>query len=321
MHSYFAFGLKLQSSDAIPGLIEVNERGPADVTIWVGQRPDLAEPPLPIYRDATAPGSLYENRQMFRFPERNTLCIRFNDGTDFYLDSTGTEIWTQWESPYTIEDMATYLLGPIIGYLLRIRGHVALHASSFTVENRAIALLGGAGAGKSTTVAAMALRGISVLADDVTVIREDADGFLVQPSYPHLRLWPTSVELLYGSPDRLKPITPNWDKRDLSLQDGYCFQSTSTRLAAIYVLGERLHDDTAPRVEAIDSRQQFIHLVGKTYGNGLLDAKMRSHEFEVLGRLIRVVRVKRVVPHVSSTRLPQLCDVMLNDIKTHYSTS
>jgi hypothetical protein len=76
----------------------------------------------------------------------------------------------------------------------------------------AIAFVGGPGAGKSTTAACFALRGFSVLSDDVSAIDNHGDGFSVRPAYPHLRLWPASVPSVLG-PEALRPITPNWDKR------------------------------------------------------------------------------------------------------------
>ena len=100
--------------------------------------------------------------------------------------------------PYTVEYMATYLLGPILGYILRLHDIVALHASSVVIDGQAVAMVGGPEAGKSTTAAAMAIRGFPVLADDVTALDPCPQGFMVRPAYPHLRLWPASAESLCG---------------------------------------------------------------------------------------------------------------------------
>ncbi|MBL4883368.1 MAG: hypothetical protein JKY95_02380 [Planctomycetaceae bacterium] len=318
MYCYFAFGMRIDSSGEIPGLhciedCDLREERPVDLTIWIDQTPELTEPAHPVHGDATAPGAYYENRSLFRFEKSGILLIRFHDGTDFYVDRLGTQIWTTWKPPFTSEDMSTYLLGPILGYVLRIRGSVALHASSFVVGDRAIALTGSAGAGKSTTVAALAMRGNPVLADDVTVLEEEGTGFRVLPSYPHLRLWPESAELLLGSVDSLEPITPNWHKLDFNLLDGYQFATSAAHLSTIYFIADRSPEDRAPWVEQVDGQEQLIGLIGNTYGNGLLDESMRLHEFNVLGRLIQSVKVKRVVPHISPDRLGRLCDVILED--------
>src|SRR5271156_6758875 len=73
------------------------------------------------------------------------------------------------------------------------------------------------GAGKSTTAAAFARRGFAILSDDVSALWDCRPPFLLQPAYPQLRLWPSSVRLLFGADDALPPLTPNWDKRGLDL--------------------------------------------------------------------------------------------------------
>src|SRR5205085_1986600 len=112
--------------------------------------------------------------------------------------------------------------------------------SAVALGNRAVALLGPAGAGKSTTAAAFARRGYPLLSDDVVPIWVRDGLFVVPPAYPCLRLWPASVAALYGAADALPPLTPTWDKRCLDLTQGGCrFQQHPLPLAAIYVLGER----------------------------------------------------------------------------------
>ena len=54
---------------------------------------------------------------------------------------------------------------------LRLRGVPALHASAVAVGGAALAVVGSAGAGKSTTAAARAARGHAVVADDVLALR------------------------------------------------------------------------------------------------------------------------------------------------------
>ena len=88
----------------------------------------------------------------------------YADNTEFVVDQRGREIWTTWPEPLTLEDTATYLLGPVMGFVLLLRGLVSLHASAIVVDDAAIAFVGPAGAGKSTTAAAFSARGFSVLA-------------------------------------------------------------------------------------------------------------------------------------------------------------
>ena len=108
----------------------------------------------------------------------------YADKTEFVVDRAGREVWTTWPAPLTLEDNATYLLGPVMGFVLLLRGLVCLHASAIVVDDKAIALIGPAGSGKSTTAAAFAARGFSVLAEDVVTLDDRGDSFLVRPAYP-----------------------------------------------------------------------------------------------------------------------------------------
>jgi hypothetical protein len=233
--------------------------------------------------------------RVFRVLDGKYFRFSYADQTEFVLDNAGTEVWAAWREPLTIEDTATYLLGPVMGFVMLLRGVVCLHASAVAIGDKAIALLGPAGSGKSTTAAAFAERGYSVLAEDVVTLDDRGDHFLVRPGYPCIRLWPPSVKALYGSETHLPKLTPNWDKCYLELSDN--FQREPLRLAAIYHLGERRHDAVAPFVQALDRAEGLMSLVGNTYATKLMDKQMRAREFELLTRVLHHVPLRRVTPH------------------------
>ncbi|MGH9848286.1 MAG: hypothetical protein ACREBD_00380 [Blastocatellia bacterium] len=213
--------------------------------------------------------------------------------------------------------MATYLLGPILGFTLRLRGITSLHAGAIAIGNRAIALLGPAGAGKSTTAAAFLGMGYPLLSEDTAPLVDQGDRFLIQPGYPGIRLWPDSVSALYGSAEALPRITPTWDKRYLDLTRKVDqFQKKPLPLAAIYILGERSPDSSAPRVETVPPHEGLISLVTNSYTNYMLDETMRAREFELLGRVVAGVPLRRVTPHTDPARLSALCRAILNDFRS-----
>jgi hypothetical protein len=204
----------------------------------------------------------------------------------------------------------------VFGFVLGLRGVCCLHASVVVVDGWAVALLGSAGAGKSTTAAAFARQGYPVLSDDVAALLVRQGRFFVQPAYPHLRLWPNSVATLYGSPDALPTLTPTWEKCRLDLTgQGYHFQEQPTQLAAVYALDERRDEPVAPYVEAFSGRAALLRLLGNTYASRLLYPPARNREFELLGRLARTVPLRRVFPHADPRRLAGLCDVIREDFR------
>jgi hypothetical protein len=241
------------------------------------------------------------------------------DGARFATDRRGCEIWADWpDQNYTLEDAATYLVGPVIGFVLRLRGALPLHASAVAIEGYAIALVGGPGAGKSTTAASFAKLGYAVLSDDLAVLREESARFMVQPGYPRVNLWPDSVRTLFGSEESLSRISPTWDKRFMALapgREGLLFERRRLPLGAIYILGERQTELSIPVIEKMEGSEALLNLVANTYVNYVIDSEMRQQEFSALSRLLTNVPVRLVQPPADPSCLRNLCEAIGTDAK------
>ncbi|HLM24888.1 MAG TPA: hypothetical protein VK274_07495 [Pyrinomonadaceae bacterium] len=255
--------------------------------------------------------------RVFRLAEGRYYRFSYADRTEFVVDHAGTEVWAEWCAPLTLEDTATYLLGPVMGFVMLLRGVVCLHASAVAIGDEAIGLVGPAGSGKSTTAAAFSDRGYRVLAEDVLTLDDRHDHFMVRPGYPCIRLWPAAVKTLYESETHLPKLTPNWDKCYLDL--GGQFQGKPLALAAIYQLGERRHDAGAPFVETLDRAEGLMSLIANTYATKLMDKQMRAREFELLTRVVNHVPIQRVTPHADVKRIPELCDRILDDFSHRFT--
>jgi hypothetical protein len=281
-------------------------------------RPYPAEEDAPGKEELTYASSNPEDTSnpgpcVWRVAERGLLRIGYPDGTQFWLDDKREAVWATWPETSSLEETSTYLLGPILGLLLRLRGITCLHASAVNFGGQGIVFVGPAGAGKSTTAAAFARDGHAVLSDDIVALVERKGSFLVMPAYPHLCLWPDSANMLYGSADALPRFSANWEKRRLALgETGPSFESRPLPLAAIYILGGR-RPDSAPCVEAVRPQAALLSLVADTYANRILDRELRAREFEVLGRLAATVPIRRIYPHTDSSRLGDLCRVIEAD--------
>ena len=318
-HTFLIYGLGILSNRAIPG-VTPSPISSVDIRLWLGNLPDWIDAVEPSdiepwyvtdYKDESGTPTLKVVRlsgKYYRF--------RYTDETEFLIDRDGTMIWAVWPETLTIEDMATYLLGPIMGFVLLLRGCTSLHASAVAMDDQAIALVGPAGAGKSTTAAAFAALGYSILAEDVVTLDDRGDFFLVQPAYPCIRLWPESVAALYGNND-LPRLTPNWEKRYLDLtQQPYQFHEEPLSLAAVYILEERSESNAAPFVSEVSESKALISLVANTYATRLMDKTMRGREFEILGRLVNKVPVRQITPHASPSRIPELCKLISEDFES-----
>jgi hypothetical protein len=318
--TYIAFGLILQSNLPIPGLPVQSISALPDIDVHLGARPLGLDPSTPepeSLRFASAPADEGGEPilRIWDVAGGAFLHLLYGDGIEFWLDRRGTEVWAVWPVPFSVADVATYLLGPVLGLLLRLRGITCLHASAVAIDNRAVVFVGAAGAGKSTTAAALARAGWSVLADDIVAIQEQGDDALALPSFPYLSLWPESVDMLYGGSDALPRFTPHWEKRRLSLDGGDLhFQNRAVPLQAIYILGERTQDP-APHIDQISAQTALLSLVANTYATTLLDLEMRAKEFAVLGRVVAKVALRKLHAHRDSSRLADLNELIRKDIQ------
>ncbi|WP_373544991.1 hypothetical protein [Chamaesiphon sp.] len=356
MKYYRIYGLNLTVNIALPGLIAIaNLAGdlPAvDVVLgklpsWLSQIPSgtpnwhtrmeesgldgaTSDPILEVWKIdaplvAASSGSLSDPQRSKTDRDRSIpsrdeyFYCRYDDRTTFVVSRLGTQIWAIWPDDLTVEDMATYLLGPILGFVLRLRGTVCLHANAIAIDDRVVVLVGAAGAGKSTTAAAFARQGYPVLSDDVVPLSDRGDTFLVQPAYPRIRLWDSSVRALYGAAEalpRLVPTHPTWDKRYLDLnQTGYQFQSEPLPLAAIYYINDRDDNPAYPQIVPMTTQAQVITLVTNTYTNYLLDKQLRAQEFEFLSRVVKNIPVRQLTPHTDIERLVETIELVINDFR------
>ncbi len=319
-YSYRAYGINLVSNLPIRGLGAEHIDSPKpDLVLELGFEPDWARAGmrLPASMRHSSPAKPEMADPAFCLTARSGdqfFELAYSDGTCFVVDAETKRLCGTWLPPLTIEDLSTYLLGPVMGFILRKRNIISLHASTACIGGQAVVLCGESEAGKSTTAAALALRGIPVLAEDVSPLKEEAGTFYVEPGYPRICLWPSAVETLFGAPDVLPLLTPTWEKRFLALDGVQAkFEPQRQPLGAVYLLAPRAEDADAPRIEALGKREALLQLVQNTYMNWLLDRTQRAVELDALARIVARVPVRRIVPHSDPAHVGALCDLIVTD--------
>jgi hypothetical protein len=280
------FGLSVRSSLPIPFAAPPDPTLPIDVTIHCGTLP--AEP-RPHVLDH----------------------VLSYDGVRFVVDAAGAEVWFAWEAPLDYEAACTYLVGGVFAFLARLRGQACIHASAVEVGGEALLFPGTASAGKSTLAAALVQRGFRLIAEDVLPLIE-RDGVLhAVPAYPGIRLWPQSVELLFGSADALPRITPSWEKRIFDARDR--FASTPLRVGAI-VFPEAAVGEEASRMYGVARSDSAVCLLGHSYHAEQCDAAALRREFELIGRLADEAPAHALVVGSGATELARACGLVLAEV-------
>jgi hypothetical protein len=318
---YSGFGLTLAADRPIPGLIEFPGATAVDVEVCLDRKPSWSSEDVQVPETIRYASPYRDERGMplvvvSQAADDTLFRLRFADGAEFVIEGLGERVWATASGTLAQEDVVSYLLGTVLGFVLRLRGVTCLHGSAIALADRAVAIIGPSGAGKSTTAGAFARQGYAVLADDIVPLVERGEEFLAQPGYPRLRLCPDALPPLSALARGRPPLEPPPGGRRLHLdltRNGYRFQREPLPLAAVYILGERTPDPDAPCVEAVSARDRLLSLVANTYASPLLDGAMRAREFEVLARLAARVPVRRVRPHTDPAYLAALCDVIRRD--------
>ena len=321
IYPYRAYGLTLGCDSPVSAL----QQEPAklegyDIAVSLGPESDWVREArrLPSHLEHPKPGVLEEEYDspfsLTSFGDEQFFELTYGDDAIFFVDAAAERLWGSCLPPLTHEDLATYLLGPVMGFVLRRRSIMALHASAVCIGGQPVALCGESQAGKSTTSAALALRGIPVMCEDITPLVVADGKFQVEPGYPRVCLWPDAVEMLFGAGDALPRLTPSWEKSFLPLDGKLAkFEEQRRVLSAVYIFAPRVAEADAPRIETLSAREALLDLVQNTYMNWLLNREQRAAEFDALSKLVTQVPVRRIVPHLDPERIGALCDLIVAD--------
>ena len=195
-------------------------------------------------------------------------------------------MWCTWPESASLEDTCTYLSGPILSLLLRLRGALALHASAVQIGSGAIGFVGAHEAGKSTLAAALGAAGCRVVTDDVLHVRAEGTRWMVEPFASMLRLWPDGAQLALGAGAELPAIAAGWDKRALHLGGAIPAANAPLPLLALAWLAPR---GSEAAIEPLSAGTALVHLAANSSAAHLLDSASRAVEFSALASLVRCV--------------------------------
>lgn len=314
-----AFGLRLACDVAIPGLTPIAAGG-SDVRIHTGGLPTGIGPVVKsgpeVWGDGGDPDYEADAVSVRSVDDGGSLLVAYGDGMRFLVRRSGDEVWAAGPSGVSLETIATYLLGPVFGLVLRLRGTVCIHASVVGVETGngagAVAIVGPGGAGKSTIAAAFALRGHRVISDDIAVLTRDRGCWAMEAAVPTLRLWDDSVAMLFGRSTAIPLMVPGWNKRQLDLRSlaGAFRGEERLPFSAAYVLDPTDRPTEHGVATRLTPRDALMALVPNTYANVLLDHDMRAAEFRTLSSVVSAVPVWRIHAPVNAAELEAFCEVL-----------
>ena len=325
---YRVYGLRLRADRPLPRLSDARGAHASDICVDLsGRVPDSVQSAEATdwVRSHDLETDDQEEAQTWtlRVGDLRYLRLRYEiEGrhAEFVLDPAGTQVWASWADGVVFEDVTSFLLGPVLGCVLRLRGLPCLHAGVVGIGPRALALAGSKAAGKSTMAAGLAAQGAPVLSDDIAVLAREGECYIVQPGAPRLRLWKPAIESFYGSRDELPRVVSHRNKRylDLAAEDRatkWRFGAEPLPLAAVYVLGPRDATAATASIRPLSPAQGLLALTAHSYANHFLSREARAHEFAFLGDLVQQVPVRQVERPDAMDAVSGLCRMIRHDFK------
>ncbi|HXP97179.1 MAG TPA: serine kinase [Telmatospirillum sp.] len=280
------YGYRLRTDLLLPSLPSMSREGAEDIELRVGDVP--AQLSAATWRSPFVEIGA-DSDVLARVGERIRFLIR--DGRQVIINEA---------PPSRITEIETLLHGVVAGILLHQRGDLALHASCVVIGDRAVAIAGPGGRGKSTLAAVLVAQGYPLLTDDVCRVRFANGSAWAMPGSSRLRLWPDAARTLGHAPDTLAVGRPGHLKRQLPSS---LVSTNPIRLGAILRLG-------------VDSRQDtpsLVRLSGLATVIRSDEVLYRARLGRLLGRKVSLfedlTRLLALVPMFSLTRTERSSDL------------
>jgi len=279
MSFYQAYGINIHSDFPLPELLQGGDE--ADIYIQKGKFKPLPLKPTSINRQGIE--ALFSGTTQDAYLHwQGIATILAKDGTTLIVDPDSEDIEPQL--------LNLYILSEALGIILYQRGLFLLHASAIKIGEQVVIFAGLPGAGKSTTAAAFARCGYTVLADDMVAMSLDSAGkVMVYPAFPQIKIWPSAVKGLGYNPSSLLPLFSGSRKRVIKQKENFPVEPFP--LAHIFFLeeGANLKITQMAKTEAFFSLARFFPLP-----SDLLQGVALERHFQQCVQLTRDVDIWKV---------------------------
>jgi hypothetical protein len=245
MYSYLAYGLKIQSSIALPEFLSAPEAL------------EDADPDL-VIRTATEDVLPEEATKVWHFKIECDEAIIHHEKAGIFWIRDGKEVIIVFKPDTEESHTRLYLVGTIMGIVLYQKGLLVLHASAIEVEGQAVAFSANSGCGKSSTAAAFQTFGHRFLTDDVLGIDLTDDVPTVFPAFPQLKLASEVAEVLGHEKESLFVLDSHEEKKGLRVTNK--FMHTPLPLKCIYLLTK----SDSINIETVSAHEALMELIRQT---------------------------------------------------------
>ena len=283
MHRYRAFGLTVGSDVRLDELApQPDENAPIDLRIV---RSDLGEDIPPLGHHAR-----------FDFEGPNGVEMMWPGAASVRIESPSL-VHIQAFDGVPEKYLAFPLLGPVMGWLLHMRGLFVLHASCVRSNGRSLAFLGDKTAGKSTTASAFLKGGWQLVTDDLLAIDCAGEGKpQILPAFAQMKLNADAPNADIPEATILPLVMEGFEKRQYRLP---ALEQEPLDTDCIFIL-ERGGD--VPAIEWLSASDAIEPLFRYSYNVRFAHAPIgqqeRVRQFRQAARIADTARIGRLrIPH------------------------
>ena len=237
--------------------------------------------------------------------------LRFPSCGDFFVSADAARIQCR-PLPGTPEVTVRHLLlDQVIPLVLSRRERIVLHASAVLTGHGAIAFVAKTGRGKSTLAASLALEGCPLVSDDCLVLRTELGKWTALPSYPGVRLWPsTAGEVLQDTATR--EVAHYTLKRRVCDTAVLPHASGPAPLRKLFFLGDDAGELT---FERLPPGRAFTALVEFAYNLDIKDTAFLRRQFDTVGHLTAGVPARTIHYPREYSALPAVREAILRHLE------
>lgn len=252
-----------------------------------------------------------QRRQWFasRHLSDGSLYLRWRGLFEFLIAPGGRTIRWRKLGRTAEESFRSYLLGQVLSFALLARGREPLHASAVAVGGRVIAFLGDCGLGKSSLAAAFVAAGYPLVTDDLLVLEESRNAYLVQPGLPRIKLYPRIARRLLGVRRQGPRLNPGTAKLIVPLPEG----RTARRplpLDTLYVLARA----RSVRIAPLSGASAMLEILRATFNTVETGRERAARHFAFARKLAGAVRMRRLAYPRRLAAIGAVRDAVLADL-------
>jgi hypothetical protein len=275
MFQYRAFGLNIQSGIEYPEFLPILFSEDPDVFL------DHVEMGLDVKHELAIGRNKGKSDNYFFYAVKGVADYEVVDGTKI-------KVFVKPSADHAA--VRLYCLSNAFAALLYQRKNIPLHAAALRVNDSVALFLGDSGTGKSTLMLSLSTKGYQVFSDDVCVPFIDASNeqVKVHASYPMMKCWATTIEMLGLDSRHFHPLKQGLDKFGFYFHESFELQPMVPKF--IFFL-EQSMDAEGVRFSQINGVEVFSRLAAQAYRSHHLQHEQHGQPlFSIFSQLSQQVK-------------------------------